>query len=174
MYMTNKRIMKETKMLIEKHAPIILRELGLEDNDGILERIVVTDKFGSDVPYGQIFYEERGKTHSFTRMVWDQKYEGGSARIEIHPMSFFHYVNKRGDVKKTPVFTRFLGPLFRKAIIHTLAHELRHYWQFYTGKYYEKELLFGGRSIMPYEHKWSERDANSFGAQYAKKSGKIA
>lgn len=161
MYMTNKAILKETEQIVKVHAPLILKELGLEENDGILDRIYVSAEREASTPHG-ICESKMRKTSMFD----NGSYEVGSASITIYPLTFLQYMNKKGKIKQAPFFFRFLKPIIRRVIVFTLAHELRHYWQYVTGEYYDKELMFMGSSILPYELRWCEKDANTFGKQY--------
>ena len=93
--------------------------------------------------------------------------------IEISPFAMMSYINKKGELKSRSRFARFLlsGPLseyYRRLATFILAHELRHYWQFYTGEYFKNEMHLGGRPMLPYNMQWGEKDANKFAAKYMK------
>jgi hypothetical protein len=165
MFMTNKKAIEETKEIVKVYAPQILKQLGLEENDGILDRISVSEEVSVTTPYGvcQTTIRQKGFMG-----VHGQEYVEGTARITLYPLMFFHYPNKKGELKKLPFPVRFMKNKLRKAIIFTLAHELRHYWQYTTGEYFEHELQLGGISLMPYQHRWCERDANEFGSKFVK------
>jgi hypothetical protein len=166
MYMTNKKVLEEARNIVKVHAPLILKELGLEENDGILDRIFVTAEVSATTPHG-VCHATTQETRRLFEVI-KQEYVKGSAKIEINPLTFFHYMNKKGEIKEVPFFFRFFKSKIRRMILFTLAHELRHYWQHYTGEYYKNELMFFGRSIMPYEMRWCEEDANKFGVKYIK------
>ena len=164
MFMTNAKMMKESNEIIKLHAPSILKELGLSENDEILNRIVVSDKIGSSIPHGVCEAQISRKFFSS-----DSVYIKGSAKITIYPLTFLYYTSKDGSLKKIPFVVRLFESQLRRAIIFTLAHELRHYWQHETGEYEKNELQFLGMSVMPYQHRWCEKDANEFGRKYIKK-----
>ena len=166
MYMTNEKLMKEAQEVINLHAPIILKELGLEDNDGILERIFVSDT-KNDANNALITKEVR-KTVRYGQVV-RQEYVVGSAFIDINPLVSFYYEGKDGAVKSEPFVMRFFRKTIRQNILFTLAHELRHYWQYHSGEIFKNELMMNGIKALSYERQWCERDANQFGVEYLSK-----
>ena len=163
------KFMAITEEVVREQAPLILKELGLEsDNDLILDRITVTSKMGVDIPPGNFNYKMLRKN-----IVGEPTYIVGTGYIEISPFAMMSYINKKGELKSRSRFARFLlsGPLseyYRRLATFILAHELRHYWQFYTGEYFKNEMHLGGRPMLPYNMQWGEKDANKFAAKYMK------
>jgi hypothetical protein len=171
MFMTNKKMLEEARNIVKVQAPLILKDLGLEENDGILDRIVVTDKVGLRIPEGfcnaQIEIRRRGFVEE------SKTYIVGSAFIEINPLNYFFCMTKKGELKKAPFIIRLFKSRLRRAVLFTLAHELRHYWQHYTGEYYKNELMMFGKSLMPYEMRWCEEDANKFARKHIEVSKEV-
>ena len=163
------KVLTITEEVVKEHAPLILKELGLDkDNDGILERISVTSKVGEDVPQGYC------KVRIIRRnLLGEPVYIQGTAAIDLNPLAFLVRINNKGRMKMMPKFIRSflingMERYLRRLMTFVLAHELRHYQQYYTGLYFEKEAHFGGASLMPYSMRWCEKDANEFAKQYVK------
>jgi hypothetical protein len=155
------------------HASAILKELDmLGKNDGILGRIKIheevnlTDKLLSMV-YGHMTYGHY-LTEEESRLA--HKYRMHSATIHLRPLSHFTVFTDQGDVVMTPKIVHFFisKKRFERIMIHTLAHELRHYWQLYTGEIYKHGVIVRGVDITPYKHSWREKDADSFASKYLK------
>jgi hypothetical protein len=155
------------------HGSAILKKLGLlGKNDGILGRIMVhetvdlEDKLLSmvyaNMTYGHYLTEEEG------RMTY--KYRTHSATIHLRPLSHFTMFTPDGEVTMTPriMHLAISKNKFEKLMIHTLAHEMRHYWQLITGEIYNHGVFVRGMDITPYKHSWREKDANSFADEYIK------
>lgn len=164
MYMTNKKVLTETQLIIDNHAARILTKLGLEDDTHILNHITVSDVVGPDVPLGVCKVQQEISGGLFSNAT---SYVPESANITLYPLMHFKYLSKGGELKNVPFFARFMKPIIRRIILSTLAHELRHYWQHTTGEYTKNELQFRGKSFMSYENRWCERDANEFADLYA-------
>lgn len=160
------RLITLNEEVVSKHALPMLRALGMEENnDGILNRIMVSSKIGDEIPNGQ--FRHTYQTKGFMGMG-RTRYILGSGEIELFPcMAMQIKTNKRlVGIPAAGLVVR----LFRKAIerhmIFVLAHELRHYWQYYTNTAYTREGSTGAVNFMPYSMRWEEIDANEFAEEY--------
>ena len=158
-----KQFAKLTEEVIKAHAADILEQLGLStNNDGILDRIVVSTETGENLPLA--IMESVTVTQGFFRN--NPSYQKGSAQIIIYPCMRYCFVSKKKGFVEMPIIglamLLFKKKLKREMAID-LAHELRHYWQYYTG---EKYRNYKYDRMLPYEHRWEEKDANQFSYQY--------
>lgn len=171
MIMTDKRIMELANEVVDTYASDMLHQLGLSNNnDGILNRISVTDKIGDEIPQGIFNYVQESK--GFMGMK-GCSYVKESGNIEINVMQCLH-AKINGKLRRIPlvnVIATLTRNNLKKMFVFILAHELRHYWQFYTGEIYETDHgKIGGISFMPYEWRWEEKDANEWARNYVKQT----
>lgn len=165
-YVTNAKAMKMMEEIIAEHAPDILGHLGFYNDDEILGKFTISTENNDDTPRGVC-----SVTTSRTLLGLNEKYVKGSAEITFYPVAFFSYRKKNRRKGNVPFFFRFFSKRIRKTMIFVLAHELRHYWQYDSGEYYRNESQAFGISIMPYEWRWCEKDANDFAREYMKSIG---
>jgi hypothetical protein len=169
MFITNKKAVAMTQEVVAKHAPLILEKLGLlENNDGILDRIeVIANPLTKESAFNARF------RHSVTIRglfgTGGQSYTKGSGIVEINAIALFYFMNKKDEFKDVKI-VRLLASnkRFKQQILHSLAHELRHYWQYVTGETWKNGAHLGAVNLMPYEWRWEEKDANEFAASYIK------
>jgi hypothetical protein len=160
------RLMTLNEEVVAKHASNILKELGLDkDNDGILDRIVVSSKIGDSIPNAHFIYDCR--QNGFMGMR-GSSYVPYSGKIELFPgMQMNMNIGKRLiGVPARGLLTHLFNKRIERTLIFLLAHELRHYWQYYTGTINTKMGGIRTAQLMPYEHRWEEIDANEFASQY--------
>lgn len=161
-YVTDAKAMKMMEEIVAEHAPQILLQLGFAKDDEILNKINILPTDEVDTPHG----ETQVQTKS-------DKYVKGTASIYLYPLSCFSYKKKNGKNGRLPFIARFMHKQIRRLLIHTLAHELRHYWQHDSGEYFRNEPQVFGISIMPYNWRWCEKDANQFARDYLVSIGLI-
>lgn len=166
MYMNNKKLMEVSESIVKEFAPQILEALGLDNSDRIIERIKVSDVVGENIPNG--ICEVKTIVTKRFGMVINSMYlpDDETSGITLYPFMALHYRTKKGGIKQVPFFMRVFAKQLRRVLLFTLAHELRHYWQYKTGEMDKNETMFNGRSLMPYEHRWCERDANEFAYKF--------
>jgi hypothetical protein len=160
MYITNEIAVGIAKEVVEEHAPSILTRLGFYIDDEVLNRFTFSTETTKDTPLGRCTVttlEERYGGRS--------EYVKGSARITIYPVRFLYRLTRHKELIRRP-FARFFKNSLRKRMIRVLAHELRHYWQHESGEIERNEASAFGIIIMPYEVRWSERDADDFAKEY--------
>lgn len=166
-YVTDAKAMKMMEEVVAEHAPEILTRLGFAIDDEILNKISVLAENEDETPHGVCNVRI---SHNIFKSG-TEKYVEGSASINLYPATFFVYRKKNGRYAQLPFFARLFGKQIRRMFIHTLAHELRHYWQYDSGEYFRNESTFFGRSFMPYEWRWCEKDANQFAREYLVSKG---
>jgi hypothetical protein len=174
MFITREKALVIANKIISVHAPLILKELGLDqENDGILDRITAVYKEVTPKEnYCGIFnYVVRKTTIGFFTDTYE--YLEGTGSIEINMKAAFTTKTKEG-VYKTFWPSQILGSdkKLKAWVLFALAHELRHYWQYVTGEIWSKSLQIDGVSLMPYAWRWEETDANEFASAYGKKVAK--
>lgn len=162
---TNTIAMEIAQEVVREHAPRILEKLGLaQDNDGILDRISVVDELPTeDLPHSATFNMEvlQKGFMGFGGM----KYERGTGTIKLRALAAFHPLNKKGkSMHLWPARLWFFKDKIRRHYIFLLAHELKHYHQYWTGEIWEHRI--GSVNFMPYEWRWEEKDANQFAYSY--------
>lgn len=170
--MTNTQLIALTNEVITTHAFPILQELGLEkDNDGILGKISASSQIGEDTPEG-IFMSEIRKVGLMG--MKGTSYVKGSGSITIYPIMLKMFKKKNGDLG-TNLLISLIISLFakqvKKQLVFILAHEMRHYWQYYTNTVFTKGDYIGGTRFTPYSMRWEEKDANDWAKAYIEKRG---
>jgi hypothetical protein len=167
MYITNKKAIQITKEIVAKEAPMILERLGLDNEDGILERIIVED-FEMPANFGT--HEAKYIKDYFGVYQPHELYKQGTAVITLYPLSMMHLWFRTSDSTyrtATNWRMRLSKKAFKRRVINTLAHELRHYWQIKTGRIFqEKSVFMMNFNFTPYLDRWEEKDANKFADQY--------
>lgn len=177
MFMTNKKLVAATEEIVRVHAPLILKELGLDtDNDDILNRILVSPGLPTEKEQegsAGIFEFDVNVTRSNVfHIATGRQYVRGTGVITMYPLNNLYYATNERKRKKIPcsslLSTVAQVPL-KKQIIEQLAHELRHYWQYVTGIGFERSV-YGqdGNHVLKYDNRWVERDANEFAAKYVR------
>lgn len=155
--------------VIAEHSSLILEQLGLAtDNDGILERITASrEEVTTETPAGLFSSQQRSRGFMGRLGV---SYIKGSGEITLYPITAMHSV--KGDTVKRMPFASAIclafSKMLEKQLIFVLAHELRHYWQYYTGTVYEKGDYTGSARFMPYSMRWEEKDADQWALEYLK------
>lgn len=173
MYITNEKATAIAQEIITTHAPRILKKLGLDtNNDGILDRIyVVAEALTEASPQAAIFnyvYTVMSSPYGIN-LSGTERYKTGSGTVTINAASAFYIHTKRNVFKEVKLARLFVTKKrLSKIFIYSLAHELRHYWQFITGEVWEKSARRGGINLMPYQFRWEEADANEFAREYLK------
>lgn len=166
LYMTDAVAIDTVNKIIAEQAPLIIKDLGLEINDGILDRICALTFIPSEDQAHSAIFRHIATTYGFMSSKGEE-YKIGSGRVEINAVSPMYFRNKKGKVLHMAIIRLpFFVSLYRKYIIGLLAHELRHYWQFYTGEVFRQTTRFNGMSFMPYEWRWEEKDANDYARKY--------
>jgi hypothetical protein len=154
---TNKEAITMTQEIVKTYSPLILKDLGVGD-DGILNRITISDKVPMDDDYSGLFTDRSYTSWSDGRITYDQ----GTDSIDLYPYMNLTERDEKGD----PVFLQKdqypSKDEFRKETIETLAHELRHYWQDQTGE----SLKHPYDTSIPHDKRWAEIDANQYAEKY--------
>jgi hypothetical protein len=144
-----------TQEIVITQGPLILKDLGVGD-DGILSRITISEGVTSDDYAG--LYQYRTMYTNNNSITYDQ----GTNSINLYP---FIYLIERDD-KGNPIFLQAdqypSKDEFRKEMIETLAHELRHYWQDQTGE----SIKHPYDTSIPHDERWAEKDANDYMEKY--------
>lgn len=160
-------IMKLAQEVVSEYAAVIAEDLGIT-HDGILDRIVVSDKLvleGEDVVRGVC--EAGCYTYGFNQVV----YKKGTARIELYPYTFITYFTKKNEPKRmSGLFYFFFKKKLKKELLLVLAHEMRHAWQYTTGEIFKHKFM-GKHSYLPYKYCWEEKDANEYADKFIKSKG---
>lgn len=168
--LNHKQAVQITKKVIATHAPLILKELGLTNEEGILDRIVAKEEI--DKEYEHMVVRGRFNYEAQVPIIGEPVYEKGSGHIILFPNSVFTY-NKPGTLQVMEVsnFVKFFisKKKFECLMIQVLAHELRHYWQLITGECWKHDLRVMGKNFTPYSMRWEEKDADAFSVQYMRK-----
>lgn len=167
-WMSDRDLLELGNEVVAEHAARILDELGMTtNNDGILDRITMhTDTPNHDEPralfrhntiqYG--FFGSRGL-----------QYEIGSGEIRVNCIAPIFYLDRKSTFREIkPARLWFFKKSIKRVILFMLAHEMRHYWQYYTGEGYKHDYV-GSFCITPYEWRWVEKDANEFARKYVYK-----
>lgn len=153
---TEEEAMKITDDVVKTQTQLILQDLGIGD-DGVSSRITIHNTY-PDNDYAGLFHGESVITNGV------QSYVQKSGVIDIYPMVYIKKRDKDGTVASFPVNQRFSKEEFRKEITKTLAHELRHYWQYQTGVFFKHPY----DTNVPHDERWSEIDANDYEKKYYK------
>jgi hypothetical protein len=155
--LTNKEAIEMTKEIVKEQGPLILKSLGVKD-DGILSRITVNKGVVDD--YAGLYTNR-------TYTVWENntiEYDQGTNHMELYPYIYLIEHDENGN----PVFrSKDQYPSkneFRKDMVETLAHELRHYWQDRTGE----SIKHPYDTSVPHDERWIEIDANKYMKKYYK------
>ncbi|GHH96661.1 DUF3920 family protein [Neobacillus kokaensis] len=155
--LTNKQAIEMTKEIVKTQGPLILKDLGVKD-DGILSRITINKGVRDDDYIG--WYSGRSYTtwSDSNKIVYDE----GTNTIDLYPYGYLTERDENGD----PVFlSKDQYPSkdeFKKEMIETLAHELRHYWQDRTGEMIKHPY----KDSTPHDERWIEKDANRYMEKY--------
>lgn len=168
LYLSNADAKSIVQEVVDTHAPRILEQLGLaENNDGILDRIEV-DAF---IPIKGVRWQGRFRQTTTVRGLFGfdgQEYKHGTGVIEINAISIMYFFTKKDRLVHMPIARLFLfRKNYRKWATYILAHEMRHYWQYFTGEAYKHDHI-GAHNFMPYQWRWEEQDAHQFGKDYVK------
>jgi hypothetical protein len=140
--------------VVNKWAPVILKELALKDEEGILGKITVTDEILTVPTAGNI--EHQIQYPSIFRT--NGTYVPNSASIIIYAENMVRIHTPKRALKNFGIF----GLTYRKMVFFTLAHELRHFWQLRTGEFHKNSIMINAVDVTPYDQRWVEKDANTF------------
>lgn len=172
MFINNKTAIAIASKIVAQHAPIILERLGLaQDNDGILDRIyVIADPLTKEHNASAVFYHVDIHTGLFGS--GGSRYERYSGKIVVNAASMFYFYSKKKGYKEVKFVRLMVGIFgrrrFEEYMLFLLAHEMRHYWQWYTGEIWKNSSRAGSINFMPYEWRWEEQDANEFAYNYVR------
>jgi hypothetical protein len=146
------------QQVINQHADKLFSKLGIAPIPVILEEEAVRASNGPGYTAGACDAVE-------TRSIMDMlnAVDRQAKCIHIYYMSLL-----------AARLTYYIPAIFKKSIIDTLAHEIRHAWQSNSGEWrnHSEITSFFMSLIIPYEHKWEEKDANKFAHDYTKSVGK--
>lgn len=169
-FAASKLASRKSKMAIAEEmvrhwSPIILKELDLNNPENILDKIIVSPELQKDGMYGCIHHQQQKESFFSVRA----HYVPDSATINIFAENInYLYLDKGVRVKNPGMF----GKTYRRALLFTLAHELRHFWQLHTGEYHENSIIMNGKNLVPYSQQWIEIDANKFALHFINKHKK--
>lgn len=171
--MTNNRLIALMDEVIATHSLPILKELGLENNnDGILDRISASSQVGESTPHGTFDSDLLSKGF---RGMQGVSYVEGSGSITLYPLMLKIYKKGNGNLVSNPISSVAMGlftKTLKKYLIFILAHELRHYWQYYTNIVFTKGDYIGSSRFTPYSDRWEEKDANEWAKTYITTKGR--
>lgn len=166
------RLMAIAEEVIAEHSAPILEALGMtEDNDGILDKITASTEVTPETPGGVFVHQQMVKGFMGMHGV---SYVKGSGSIVLYPLTGI-YSQKKDGMKKVwfaSAFSLLFSWLVKKHLTFILAHELRHYWQYYTGTVYKQGDYVGSTRFTPYSMRWEEIDANNWAIAYTRKKKK--
>lgn len=143
-----------TQEIVKTHTPFILKDLGVED-DGVSSRINIHDTYPGDGYAGVCHF-------NYVIINGTKRYKQKSAVIDLYPMVYLPRQDHDGNPLSLSMSLRPTKHEFRRKMIETLAHELRHYWQCQTGEIFKYPY---DRSI-PHDERWAEIDANNYMKKY--------
>ena len=153
--MTQNEIISITLDVINKNTPVILNKLGFKEKpENLLFRIC--DTYDHALGMCTAFFKDQEKNELLETV------------IILYPSNIIWI--KILDRIWLPRLCRFSRKLFERKVLHVLAHELRHFWQYYTGEHkeYRKLSKFLPRKIRLIEidaEKWAEEFLLVYGLQ---------
>ncbi|WP_318509116.1 hypothetical protein [Bacillus sp. T3] len=157
--LTNKQAIEMTKEIVKTQGPLILKDLGVKD-DGILNRITI-DKGVRDDDYAGLYTDRTYTTWNDSNKI---TYDEGTNTINLYPFTYLTERDENGD----PIFLskdQYPSKVeFRRSMIETLAHELRHYYQDRTGE----SIKHPYDESIPHDERWAEKDSNKYMEKYYK------
>ncbi|BCO16181.1 hypothetical protein_gp128 [Bacillus phage vB_BceM_WH1] len=166
--LSNEGIDKLAIKLVNKHMPLILKDLGLDTHDGIDKRIFVHRGYYHKQGVNGYCYTDLGGVLGAGGVILNPHYIPGSAYIVLYPLEMLHYTRAdRQRVEDTSHVRRFTRA-FKRKLIFTLAHELEHYRQHYSGDYYQYEVIWDFGLLSPYRNRQCEDLANEYAEKYIK------
>jgi len=143
-----------TQEIVKTHTPLILKDLGVKD-DGVSSRINIQDSYPNDGYSGVCHYK-------YVTINGTKIYKQKSAVIDLFPMVYLQRQDNNGNLVPLSLSLRPSKDEFRKKMIETLAHELRHYWQCQTGEIFK----YVYDTSIPHDERWAEIDANNYMKKY--------
>lgn len=151
--MSGHEIISITQEIINKNTPIILRKLGYSDQPDIL-RLKISESYDYATGICLAFYKDHDRN------------ELKEVVVILYPSNIIWL--KLLDWLRLPRLCMFSRKLFEKMVIQVLAHELRHFWQYYTGEYkkYSRLSRFLPRSMSLFEvdaENWAQEYLNVYG-----------
>jgi hypothetical protein len=160
--------MKLAEEVIREHAPQILLDLGMNNLDGILNRITISPEFTEKGAYGICNYTSIEQRRGFSFSPETIVYKPETAHIIIYTEAMMSIRLQSGNFINNP-YTRISRKGLKRFILLTLAHELRHYWQVFTGEMWAPGHGNSlGFSLLPYDWSWEEIDAREYANKYVK------
>ncbi|UNP78818.1 DUF3920 family protein [Bacillus nitratireducens] len=153
---TDEEAVTITQEIVKTQTQLILQDLGVGD-DGISRKITIHNTYNND-GYSGLFNSSYVTTNGIT--AYAQK----SGVIDLYPMVYLMGRDKGGNLVSFPANQRPTKDGFRKAMIETLAHELRHYWQHQTGEFFK----YPYDTSVTHDERWAEKDAKDYMGKYSK------
>lgn len=135
--------------VINKYMSIILDKLGFNEEPENLS-IKISDTY--DYALGACYAHFANK---------DDKNELSKAIIVLYPWNIMWI--KISDWLRLPRLCSFSRKLLERRIIYVLAHELRHYWQYYTGEHKKQRHL---SKMLPQRMNLLEVDAEKWAENF--------
>ncbi|GBF34799.1 hypothetical protein DCCM_3919 [Desulfocucumis palustris] len=146
--MTKKDILSLTSEIINKNTPVILNKLGFKEQPGYL-KFKISESY--DDALGMCFAIFKD----------DEKTQLQEAVIILYPFNML-WINFL-DWIRLPRICKFSRRLFERKVLHVLAHELRHFWQYYTGEHKKYSRL---SRFLPSKMRLIELDAEKWAEDF--------
>lgn len=137
-----------TQEIINRNTPIILSKLGYTNQPDIL-KLKISESYDYATGICLAFYKDHDRN------------ELKEVTVILYPSNIIWL--KLLDWLRLPRLCMFSRKLFEKTVIRVLAHELRHFWQYYTGKYKEYRRL---SRFLPRGMSLFEADAENWAREY--------
>ncbi|WP_176536122.1 DUF3920 family protein [Bacillus cereus] len=153
---TDEEAVTITQEIVKIQTQLILQDLGVGD-DGISGKITIHNTLNNN-GYAGLFNSSYVTTNGI------KAYAQKSGVIDLYPMAYLVERDEKGDLVSAPADRRPAKDKFRKSMIETLAHELRHYWQHQTGETFK----YPYDTSIPYDERWAEKDAKDYMKRYYK------
>lgn len=146
--MTSNDILSLTSEIINNNTPIILNKLGFKEEPKNL-KFKICESYDDALGMCFAIFKDNDRTELLEAVII--LYPHNMIRINIL------------DWITLPRLCKFSRKLFERKVLRVLAHELRHFWQYYTGEHKEYHQL---SRFLPSKMRLIEIDAEKWAEEF--------
>jgi hypothetical protein len=157
MLITKKNYKTIAEQIINQHYTSLLLELNIPST--VIN--VKSESFGHR-EYGKLRAAQR--VHPLLAGLSTNGYIHDKSYIDIYALEHLYAHVRATNIAR--IRTVFFYKQYEKKIVDTLAHELRHVWQWINDEHTECSMV---RSVVPYSMLHSEIDARTYSKDYVKR-----